>query len=114
MAQPTQPIVDWSTQENDSEGKPLKIMPPLELQATGLLKGQPFGRQWMNYILNSHSEWLKYVAGRVDYSQGKVGELRIFSMEQPDLVAKGWQLVRTVSGTASTTTKNLYTYEYVG
>jgi hypothetical protein len=114
MAQPTQPIVDWSTQENDSEGKPLKIMPPLELQATGLLKKQPFGRQWMNYVLNNHSEWIKYAVSRADYSEGIVGELRSFSTQQPQLLTKGWQLVQTVTGTAQTTTTNLYTYEYVG
>lgn len=114
MAQPTFPVVNWATQENDSEGNPIKIQPPLEIQATGLLKGEPMGRQWFNYVLNNHSDWLKYLAGSVTLQTGIVGELRSFSVEQPTLLTQGWQLVETVTGSAQTTTQNLYTYEYVG
>lgn len=108
MPRPTQPVVDWSTVENDESGNPLKILPPPEIQATGVKKGQPVGRQWLNYVLNNHSEWLKYL------STPLVGEVRSYNVQKAELLTQGWKLASSVVGTAQTTTKNLYTYEYVG
>lgn len=108
MSKPTLPVVNWATDENDSEGYPIKIQPPEELQATGLLKGQPMGRQWFNYILNNHSEWLKFL------SEPTVGEVKSYNIAQPSLLTTGWVLSSSTVGTATTSTRNLYTYEYRG
>lgn len=101
--------LNWATDATDGID-PLKVPPPQEIMATGLLRGEPMGRQWFNYILN-------YLLSRT--SGGKTGAanathvIQIYGAAQPDMLTNGWKLVKTEALPAASG-GNLYYYEHVG
>lgn len=50
----------WAIDDQDPEGNDLKEIPAIEFQQTGLLKGQPFPRVWMNELFNNITEWIDH------------------------------------------------------
>lgn len=102
--------VNWATDELDGNGDPTKIIPSQEVMRTGLLRGEPMGRQWFNYILN-------YLLTQVDAGAVPAADathnVRIFTRAQPDLVANGWRLVKTEALTTPVAV-TMYYYEHVG
>lgn len=103
--------VSWATDEVDASGDPTKVIPAVEVMRTGLLRNEPMGRQWFNYILN-------YLLDNVD--QGAVpaaqstGAVKMFTKEQPDMVASGaWRLIKTEALTTPVAT-TIYYYEHTG
>ena len=62
MTRPTD-IFEWAILDVDSEGDPLKAMPPPEIYQTGLLAGEPWARLWHNKMGNNFSLWIQHLAG---------------------------------------------------
>ncbi|AZV02137.1 hypothetical protein Arno162_97 [Pectobacterium phage Arno162] len=101
----------WATNELDGDGNPTKIVPPQEVQLTGLLTNEPMGRQWFNHII--HTLIRNTDAGAVPVAQA-THAVRVFGAAQPDLIeANGWKLINTVP-LAAASGGNLYYYEHVG
>lgn len=103
--------ISWATDELDASGDPTKIIPSVEVMRTGLLRNEPMGRQWFNYMMN-------YLLDNVD--QGAVsksessGQVKIFTKQQPDMVASGaWRLIKTEALT-SPVAVTMYYYEHTG
>ncbi|XAO54247.1 hypothetical protein [Yersinia phage vB_YenM_P778] len=63
-----EPITSWATEDVDPSGQQTRAEPPLEVQRTGLLKGEPMGRQWFNYLFWNILENLRGLA----YASGDV------------------------------------------
>lgn len=104
MALPTETL-HWATDENDPEGHATKTMPPAEIQKTGLLKGQPMGRQWFNQIL-----W--YVL-EVTGLANRVGAILYFTHTQPDLDADTTHWKKTQIADTNVTGGQKYQYERI-
>lgn len=103
--------ISWATDDKDTAGNPTKVIPSVEVMRTGLLRGEPMGRQWFNYILN----YLLNNAdpGAVPASQSR-GDVKIFTKEQPDLVSSGaWRLIKTEVLTDPVAV-TMYYYEHTG
>lgn len=103
--------ISWATDETDAAGDPTKVTPTVEVMRTGLLRNEPMGRQWFNYLL-----W--YILTMLD--QGLVpaadsrGDVKMFTKEQPDMVASGaWRLIKTEQLTDPVET-TIYYYEHTG
>lgn len=103
--------ISWATDELDSSGDPTKVIPSVEVMRTGLLRNEPMGRQWFNYILY-------YLLNQAD--QGVVpkaesnSQVKIFTKQQPDLVESGaWRLIKTEALT-SPVAVTMYYYEHTG
>jgi len=103
--------ISWATDDLDASGDPTKVIPSVEVMRTGLLRNEPMGRQWFNYILN-------YLLNQTD--QGAVpkaesdGQVKIFTKQQPDLVASGaWRLIKTEALT-SPVAVTMYYYQHTG
>lgn len=102
--------VGWATNELDPDGNPTKVIPAPEVMATGLLKGEPMGRQWFNYLFNWCIKNIDPGAVPADQASHTV---RMFTVEQPDLVANGWRLIKTEPLTTPVAV-TVYYYEHVG
>lgn len=102
--------IGWATNELDGEGNPTKVIPPQEVQATGLLKNEPMGRQWFNYMLNKILNHID--PGPVPEAQA-THQVRIYGTEQAQLELEGWMKVKEEDAPDSTSGK-LYYYEHVG
>lgn len=63
--QPTE-VTRWCVDDQDSDGVPLKVIPPAPLIQSGLLRGQPFPRIWLNYYLNNLAENLNFLTTEVN------------------------------------------------
>ncbi len=100
----------WATNDLDPDGNPTKVVPPPEVMATGILKGEPMGRQWLNYLFN----WCisNIDPGRIPAAQS-THAVRIFTRAQPDMVANGWRLIKTEVLTTPVSV-TMYYYEHVG
>lgn len=103
MEKPKNSVVQWSTADVDNEGNQIKVEPPAELQSTGLLKNQPMGRQWFNYVLNNLCEYVSYLADAVQPSSSGTGVVIVSTKERTDLTAQGWKLIKQESVSGSST-----------
>lgn len=99
MPAPTNPIITWATKDLDPRGRPLKVLPPIEISDTGLLSGTPMGREWFNYILNNFSEWLQYLSAPTAKSVvGDNGEYECVITAKPMSKAPtGWTTIDTIT-----------------
>ena len=84
--------ISWATDKTDTAGDDLKVIPTPEIMKTGLLRGEPMGRQWFNYILN-------YILNYIDPGQVPQADathrVQIFTVEQTDTeFLKAWTLVK--------------------
>ncbi|AXN57390.1 hypothetical protein ErPhphiEa104_gp069 [Erwinia phage phiEa104] len=116
MARPNDPVVSWATADVDNEGSQLKVAPPSEIQASGLLRGEPMGRQWFNYTLNNLSQYIKYLDSVVNPTKGTstaTHEIRMSAVQRSDWAASGWKLIKTVTD-STTSTGSIYYYEHTG
>ena len=57
MTQPAEKTI-WATNEVDLNGELTKVSPPIELQQSGYVVGQPVARVWLNYQLNYLTSWV--------------------------------------------------------
>lgn len=97
---PINPIMDWAKDFIDFEQNDTKLAPPIEMQQTGLLKGQPWARVWHNYAFNNYSDYLKYLTGDfLEEFTDDVGTKRqIENFEPVGTIKQIDQSVRTTDG----------------
>lgn len=103
--------ISWATDDLDASGDPTKVIPSVEVMRTGLLRNEPMGRQWFNYMMN----YLLNQAdpGAVSKSES-TGQVKIFTKQQPDMVESGaWRLIKTEALT-SPVAVTMYYYEHTG
>lgn len=100
--------ISWASDDSDPQGDPTKVIPAQEVQNTGLLRGEPMGRQWFNYIIN-------HILTQLDGGKTTTptNAVRIFTAVQPDLVANGWRLIKTEALTTPVAV-TMYYYEHNG
>lgn len=114
MARPSESVVEWASSDVDTDGAQLKIAPPAEIQASGLLKGEPMGRQWFNYVLCNLSKYVKYLDESVSPSAtSATHEIRMSAVTRSDWTSRGWKLIKTVADTSASSGK-IYYYEHTG
>lgn len=53
-------LTRWAIDDQDLNGNDLKEVPAIEFQQTGLLKGQPMARLWMNELFNNITNWIDH------------------------------------------------------
>lgn len=83
--------VGWSTDANIA-GEPSKVIPSQGVMRTGLVRGEPMGRQWFNYMMNYI---LVRLAGGKTSTDGVAAThiVQSFTTEQPEMLNHGWILI---------------------
>lgn len=106
-------LFQWATDEFDPDSNPTKIVPPDEVQQTGLLKDEPMGRQWFNYMMNALSRivYHLYEETHIDESTPATHEIRLSAIERPDWVQIGFVLFRTDDNQPNSSGK-IFWYEH--
>lgn len=46
------PFFSWATDALDVDDISTKLQPPIDIQNTGIVKGEPIARVWLNYMFN--------------------------------------------------------------
>lgn len=106
-------LFQWAVDEFDPDSNPTKIVPPDEVQQTGLLKDEPMGRQWFNYMMNALSRvvYHLYQETHIDETTPATHEIRLSAIERPDWVEIGFVLFRTDENQLDSSGK-IYWYEH--
>lgn len=104
----TTDVLEWASSDVDPSGNPSRVIPPIEIQRTGLLKGQPMGRQWFNYII-----W--HLCNKVESASmsSRIGGIMYFNATQADLDADTTHWKKTVVPDSNVTGGNRYQYEKI-
>ena len=72
---PENDLIHWATNDLDPDSNPTKLEPPDEVQDDGLLRREPMGRQWLNYIINNQSEYIAWCVENIQDLDARVTAL---------------------------------------